>query len=246
MTAAGPGWLARREAEVPAGDDWLTGPERRTLGALHVPKRRADWRLGRWTAKEAVRATLGRQAPGHDAIEIRPASDGAPEAWIDGEPAPLCLSITHRSARAVAAVVAPGVSVGCDLELVEARRGVFLEDFFTTDEVAAVRRAARESPDRVEAELVTRLWAAKEAALKTLREGLRIDTKRLEVEPPVSATRGAGVAVAPVAARSPAWEPIAILVRVDTDRRLHGWWRAIWDMVLVVVTDPPASEPRAL
>jgi hypothetical protein len=54
MTA--PGWLTSSLAEVPDGDHWLGARERRALGALTMPKRIADWRLGRWTVKAAASA----------------------------------------------------------------------------------------------------------------------------------------------------------------------------------------------
>ena len=44
---------------MPDGDDWLRGGERDVLTGLSVPKRRADWRRGRWAAKVAVGVRLG-------------------------------------------------------------------------------------------------------------------------------------------------------------------------------------------
>ena len=59
---AGLGWLTRELAEVPPGEDWLSARERRALSRLSVPKRRAEWRLGRWAAKAAVAACLGAES----------------------------------------------------------------------------------------------------------------------------------------------------------------------------------------
>ncbi len=53
------GWLEGRAVEVPAGDGWLAESEKRQLGPGATPARRADWRLGRWTAKRALAAWLG-------------------------------------------------------------------------------------------------------------------------------------------------------------------------------------------
>ena len=51
-------WLEQSEADVPTADDWLSENEVARLNSLRVAKRRADWRLGRWTAKCAVAASL--------------------------------------------------------------------------------------------------------------------------------------------------------------------------------------------
>src|SRR3954464_319718 len=99
MTA---GWLTRSSADVPAGDAWLGPRERAALAALHVAKRRADWRLGRWTAKAALAAFGVPGAPARR--EILAACDGAPEAWRDGERLGLSLSLSHRAGLALAAV----------------------------------------------------------------------------------------------------------------------------------------------
>ena len=48
--------------EVPADDEWLTGAEHDVLAGLTMAKRRADWRLGRWTAKDAGRRGARRTA----------------------------------------------------------------------------------------------------------------------------------------------------------------------------------------
>src|SRR5215210_7466555 len=99
MAAAG--WLTSSPAELPAGEDWLSAAERAVLGGLRIEKRRADWRLGRWTAKRAVAAWL--EVPARR-VEIVAAADGAPEAWLDGTPAPVSVSLSHRAGRALAAV----------------------------------------------------------------------------------------------------------------------------------------------
>ena len=76
----------RRRCEVPPDDDWLTGGERAVLAGLAVAKRRADWRLGRWTAKSLLAAVLDVPL---DRVEVRAADDGAPDVFVDGA-APGC------------------------------------------------------------------------------------------------------------------------------------------------------------
>src|SRR5262249_33728989 len=79
-------------AEVPQGNDWLSAAELATLAGMRVPARRRDWRLGRWAAKRALVAVLGDSV----AVEVRAAGDGAPEPFVNGLPAPVSISISHR------------------------------------------------------------------------------------------------------------------------------------------------------
>jgi len=82
--------------EVPEDDLWLTETECTVLKGLHFPKRRAEWRLGRWTAKRLIRNYLKKcKEPLPAKIEICAAEDGAPEIFFDTRPAQMTLSITH-------------------------------------------------------------------------------------------------------------------------------------------------------
>ena len=105
-------WVTATAEEVPEGEDWLGPRERRLLAAFDGERRRADWRLGRWTAKLLTGAD----------VEILPAGDGAPEPWRGDERLPLSLSISHRRGRAMAAMDA--TPVGCDLEPLREDRDV--------------------------------------------------------------------------------------------------------------------------
>src|ERR1700752_3710449 len=69
-------WLEQTEADVPAENQWLNANEILRLNPMRIPKRRTDWRLGRWTAKQAVAACLNLPTePSTLAdIEIRAAS----------------------------------------------------------------------------------------------------------------------------------------------------------------------------
>jgi phosphopantetheinyl transferase (holo-ACP synthase) len=70
---------------------------------LGIPKRRADWRLGRWTAKHAVAACLNLpDEPSTFAdIEIRAASSGAPEVFLQDRQAEIAISLSHSSGTAL-------------------------------------------------------------------------------------------------------------------------------------------------
>src|SRR6266498_4481543 len=113
-------WLTLTTADLPADHRWLAAAEQARLAGLRVPKRRADWLLGRWTAKQAVLARLAGEGvpPALDAVEVHAAADGAPEAFLHGRPAGLSISLSHRAGVALCAVAPAGVALGCDLELV--------------------------------------------------------------------------------------------------------------------------------
>jgi 4'-phosphopantetheinyl transferase len=224
MTA--PGWLTSSLADVPTSDAWLGPLERRALAALHIEKRRVDWRLGRWAAKAAVSAWLGVPAPG---VEILAAPDGAPEAWVDGTRAPVSVSLSHRAGRALAAVTPlPGV-IGCDLELVEPRSPAFVREWLPPVEQAMLAPLAGPERDR----LANLVWSAKEAAAKVRREGLRLDVRR------------AVVALPAVAAPGPVWRPL----RVDWSEESSataGWWRDEPGWVMTVAGEPAPDPPLRL
>ena len=167
-------------SDVPENDGWLDAGEREILAGLRFTKRRNDWRLGRWTAKQAILAFLRLE---HDAdlsmIGIRAASDGAPEAFLRNEPAEVAISISHSGGRSFCAAGPPDVALGCDIEQLEPRGKRMTEDFFTHEELESVREAALEN----EILAVNLIWSAKESVLKAMREGLRRDTRDISILP---------------------------------------------------------------
>jgi 4'-phosphopantetheinyl transferase len=170
-------WLEQTAADVPNGDDWLNSHEMARLSGLRFAKRRADWRLGRWTAKLAV-ASMLEQCRTLAEIEIRAAPSGAPQAFCDGQPMPVAISISHRAGVACCAMSQPAVALGCDLELIEPRSNGFIADYFTDTEQTLVSQAA--ASHRLER--VALIWSAKESALKALKVGLRADTRSVVVK----------------------------------------------------------------
>ena len=174
-------WLEQTEADLPAENGWLSASEVARLNSFCFAKRRADWRLGRWTAKRAVAAYLNapNRPPALASIEIRPAPSGAPEVFVADQPADFTISLSHRGGVAACAVSRFGVLLGCDLELVEPRSEAFIADYFTPEEQALVAQA--DTADRFP--LCALLWSAKESALKALRTGLRVDTRSVIVSP---------------------------------------------------------------
>ncbi|MFO0592928.1 MAG: 4'-phosphopantetheinyl transferase superfamily protein [Polyangiaceae bacterium] len=162
--------------EAPAGDGWLSPHERGRLASMRVPKRRADFRGGRWAAKSALRGVLPDRLDFQE-IDVRAAEDGSPLVVLPSGESPFAISIAHAGGRALAAVADRSVVFGADIEVVEPRSAAFVEDYF----IASERAWLDAQPPALRDEGVTLLWSAKESALKAIREGLREDTREVEV-----------------------------------------------------------------
>jgi 4'-phosphopantetheinyl transferase len=173
----------RPAADLPV-EAWLSSRERLVYSNLRSAKRREDWILGRWTAKQLVEATAvkrGRRRPRTSEISILAAKDGAPEVWLGSdncyESGELNISISHSQNVSFCAVAAPATCLlGADIEAVSSRRAGFAEAYFTDAEIEAVHMAG--AHDR--RHLITAIWSGKEAALKAVREGLRLDTRSVD------------------------------------------------------------------
>jgi 4'-phosphopantetheinyl transferase len=213
-------WREQSASDVPFGHWWLSEHERVRRDCLPVPKRRADWLLGRWTAKCAVTAYLNLppDLEGFAAIELRPALSGAPEVFLHGSPAPVALSLSHSRGFALCAVAQAGVELGCDVETVEPRTPAFLADYFVDEEQRLVARTPAARRDQV----LTLLWSAKESTLKALRCGLRSDTRSVNAArvdlPQTSDEEWHRVTTAHVSGRS-----------------FYGWWRESHGLVRTVI-----------
>jgi 4'-phosphopantetheinyl transferase len=220
-----------RPDQVPSGDAWLTPAERAALRRPMVPKRRQDWRLGRWVAKQAVAGALKQIGAGFDrTLSVLAAEDGAPELRLPGgERFPMSISISHCAGLGFAAVAA-GAALGCDVERVEHRSDRFVADYLTARERAFVAAVGRGPYTRAWA--TTLVWSAKESALKALRQGLRADTRSVEVHAQGLDGTASGV--------SGSWSALEVTTR--SGERLAGHWRlaagAIWTVV--------ASHPSRL
>ncbi len=223
-------WLEQKERDVPSDNSWLSPAEVDCLDKLHFAKRRADWRLGRWTAKRSIVACLNW--PRHPRIlariEIVAATSGAPEVRLPHLATPVTISLSHRAGVAVCAVTSAGVKLGCDLEVIEHRSPAFVADYFTPLEQALISRA---SPPQQPA-LVTLLWSAKESVLKALREGLRLDTRSVIVTPEVGAPDMCG------------WSSLRACHR--DGQGFQGWWRTKERMIHTVLADPRPDCPVLL
>ena len=221
-------WLSQGMADAPADDAWLSPREATWVARMRFPKRRSEFRLGRWTAKKALALFLARDvsATALRTIEIDRAPDGAPAPLVDGLPAPAYVTMTDRADQAVCLIGPPGTALGCDLELVEPRSDAFVGDYLTPTEQRLVAAAGRERDL-----LANLIWCGKESALKVLRTGLRRDTRSVEVSFP----EGGAV---------DGWAPMS--VRAVEGTVFPGWWQRFGAFVLTLAATEPFDPPRPL
>jgi len=213
--------------EMSGDDRWLNPPEAARFASMRYTKRLTEARLGRWTAKQTVARVAGIDPTleGMRRVLIRNAMDGAPEAFVDGEPAEVTIAMTDRADWAVCAVIDGRHRVGCDLELVEPRSERFVRDYFTPAEQDLV--LGRPGDMRLLANLV---WSAKESALKVLRTGLRRDTRSVEVlfdDGPVGS-----------------WVPLH--VTTEEGRAFPGYWVRHGEFVLTLAAEVEIAPPISL
>jgi 4'-phosphopantetheinyl transferase len=217
-------WLEQSGPDVPDGNGWLSSQEALHLATLRFPKRRADWRLGRWTAKCALAACVRDTRPLAD-IQIQAAASGAPEVLGANPPA---ISISHRNGVACCAIALGAAALGCDLELIEPRSREFVATYFTPEEETLIEQTSAAARPA----LLAVLWSAKESALKALGVGLRLDTRSVavrnltfELDPPQL------------------WQPLQVCYE---GREFNGWWRSDGTLVRTLVAAPQPDAPRLL
>lgn len=222
-------WLTHDLDEVPVGDVWLSPREISVLAGLHVPKRRSDWRLGRWTTKSVCQAYRPDTFPEMSKMDIIAAEDGGPDLYFSGGPrAPVSISISHSNARGFSAVAPEGTSIGCDLELIEKKSLDFFEDYFTAEEISFCRRA----PEDAYPISCYLIWSAKESCLKVLREGLRRDTRSIGIRASFPAAEGVWTE----------WTGLCSIM----GKEFCGWWRKEDGFMYTVGSDEPNRIPVQL
>jgi 4'-phosphopantetheinyl transferase len=204
----------------------LSPREQALLGGLGFPARRRKWLLGRVAAKRLVRQSPGLSALADSDVSVLNRPSGEPYVVLAGRGEwESAISLSHRRAVGMAAVPsAPSAHIGADLEIVEPRAPALVRQFFTDSEAALV---AASGPARDE--IVARIWSAKEAVLKLLGLGLRLDTRAIEV-----ALAGPSFAGCPAG-----WEPIevklgALPAAVNPPKALRVVWRREGGYVLTV------------
>jgi 4'-phosphopantetheinyl transferase len=215
-TLASPAW---DEANPP--DDFLSGVEKKRLSELRFQKRRTDWLRGRWTAKKLLLQVdpACNNLP-IQAIQVANEPEGAPYLLINGSQRyPGILSISHCGPYALCAL--SDSHMGCDLEHIERRPDIFVEDFFTRTEVQRLR----ESPEALRSILVNLVWSMKEAVLKSIGKGLRLDTRMVEVDAPQELSLEE--------AQKPGWKTVQVHSPA-INQPIAAWWQLKNDYVLTL------------
>lgn len=228
-------WLSCGEADLPDNLDWLSEREAARLSRYRFRKRYNEYLLRRYTGKVAAATALGLA---HDEralarVEVLNRPTGAPYVQVDGEQAPLDISLTDRAGWAVSLVGEVGSmragTLGVDLEIVEERTPGFVSDFLTPAESAWVN--SMPDADRYH-EAANLLWSAKEAALKVQRVGLRADTRTVVV----TASREV---------RPDGWRELSIAT--SAGEVFPGWWRRdgiyLLTLASLEATPPPERMP---
>ena len=167
--------------EARAIERYLAPAEQVCYAGLKTQKRRIGWRAGRIAAKRLIRETFfaGQRAiVPYAAIGILADDMGAPQVYIAGEPGPWPrVSITHGAGVSAAyRSPRPELRPGIDVEMVERREPAFVAQFFTPGERARAAFAAD-----IDVEL-TKLWTVKEAVLKALGIGGRVDFREIDID----------------------------------------------------------------
>lgn len=231
----------------PRPPDFLSASERRIYAGFRVEKRRREWLLGRWTAKHLLRRQPAYGTTPLHAIVVANDPDGAPYFSIEHGRLPLSLSVSHREDKSFCALSVEYI-VGADVERVEPRAAAFVEDFFTVGEVARVRAG----PESLRDLLIAVIWSAKESVLKALREGLRVDTRRVEIGrvegismpgqiPDVKRRLGG---LTSHASRFTEWHPVQVACTLPGAPTFKAWWRPHGEDVLTLAVKECLSQPQ--
>lgn len=168
-------WNQSQVTEPQAAVESLSAAERDTYDGFRFDQRRRTWLAGRYAAKSLLSNAMDGDL-GPDQIVIANNDLGAPLAIVSGKRVPGCLSISHTGEWGAAAFASSGIQVGIDIERITMRSGAFVRDYFTAHEVELVSAANGNA-----AETITLIWSAKEALLKAMGVGLRLDTRQVEV-----------------------------------------------------------------
>jgi 4'-phosphopantetheinyl transferase len=221
-------WLTQELSDMPENEDWLSQGERIRIAGMRFPKRRNDYKLGRWTAKRAICACQLGAVPRDSMLEIRAAEDGAPELYLNNAPGKFRISISHSRDRSLCVVGPPESGIGCDIEFIETRENDFFQDYFTPEELSIVEQNTFH--DRALTSML--IWSSKETTLKILREGLRRDTRSVRIDPGCRAQEGTWNA----------WTGFCL----QSSRTFYGWWRTCDGYVYTMASDRITASPDQL
>lgn len=199
--------------------EWLSGFEIEQLRKMRFEKRRNEWLHGRKSVKSLLTLGLdGYRGVSFSRITIANLMDGSPYVLLDGVVQPLSISLSHRQGMAVAAACLDGeIHPGIDLEWIEERDASFYTDYLTPGENVILDAFAVAE----RAKWGTLIWSAKESMLKALGQGLRVDTRTVQVLR-IGNTQDDG------------WQRMDLQSTGNTGNVWHGYWRQHGNHILTL------------
>lgn len=215
-------WQSQTIGGVPGDLDWLSLDEQAAYTQFRFPKRQKEWLSGRYVAKTLLKTVNSSvESLRFDEMTIYNEPYGAPFIVCDGQRMPGSLSISHRSCKATAAWCdSDNFRIGIDLEAIEEKTKGFIEDYFTEGEAAAVLNLPAEMV-HLAASLI---WSGKEAILKALQIGLRVDTRAMELEVPALSNLSSGNA----------WSRMVVHRYPEVQGGMNLFWRLTGDYVITL------------
>jgi phosphopantetheinyl transferase len=156
----------------------LSAAEQEHFQTIRLPRRAQEWRSARLVVKHLLSVVFGWPDALYAQIEIYNRSSGAPAVRFSESEWPAFISLSHRGG-AVGAALSRTVPLGFDLECVEPHSSAFCHEYFTPAENAFLAAVS----DVEQAQLSSALWSGKEALLKAIGTGLKLDTRRIELRP---------------------------------------------------------------
>jgi len=212
-------WKIVRQDTLPANQDWLSAQEKDRYQQFRFPKKSQDWLSGRWAAKSLINAIFSESKTYQlDEICIKNEASGSPFAEWHGKRLDGSLSISHRGGLAAAAYCPdPDVTIGIDLELIETKSRGFVEDYFTAQEAAAIFNLSEDQ----QALAASLLWSGREALLKALQLGLRVDTRQIALGCPSFQSR-------------PGWQALEIIYHPAELNHLTLFWRRVDQTIITM------------
>lgn len=200
---------------------FLSPNERQKLSSLRFPKRRTEWLHGRWTAKHLLSVSSTEwQAIPYDQIEVANATGGVPYYITYEKDLPIPLSISHREKLAFCALsFDSGYYIGADVEKIEPYPASFADTFFTREEIDAIHSYDAQQRDI----WVVLVWSLKEAILKALGEGLRLDTRQIKIQP-----------ISGLDIDDSVWRSVEFKLDLPMPGSWQSWWRRYEDYILTI------------
>ena len=220
-------WNIVRLDALPANQDWLSTLEQTRYQQFRFPKKSQDWLSGRWAAKSLINTIFSERKPNSlDQLCVQNESSGAPFIEWHGKRLDGSLSISHRGGLAAAAYCPePDVTIGIDLELIEAKSQGFVEDYFTAQEATWVLSLSEDQ----QALAASLLWSGREAILKAHKIGLRLDTRQIALKCPSFQS-------------GPGWQPIAITHYPPELDHLTLFWNQIDQTIITLAIKQKHQE----